>query len=520
MVMTLRRTKGSALTHQEMDANFEHVNQDNIREELASTASSSVGTGLLGWLRNATSAVATTLYAWLDWQNVNAFEFMTMAQRMDVVAGTKLLDVTAACQACINAAITKKKTAKFPGGHYLLLGGTASGDGYKNGILIPFGAVNFDPTAGVSIVGDAGRTVFCAGSDDMIVIRNSRNNTTIKDITIDGASGPFAGSPWDTWGIATVPEDMTQLTTLVSNSFYNEYNVSIINCNVGRAFQPGPVVTGAESGGFFHNVWGGLGSANIRHVWFRKSTTWATDSNRTTRTSIYGLHLLRGNVGYDFEAGTEINLFGCSEELIDDGTSPMARPTARHVSANAANINFYGGYSEGCTDPINIPADGIVANWGYIPGGLSGTAQTQWLANVASYEDQLQTKPWTPVVSSSGGGAEGASNSVGYISRNGKIATVTIQIDVAHGTLLPGTLSVGSLPYQARVAAGAQGLAVTSWSDMTFSANVYALGTLLNGTSTVNIRKLHAAGASATGLTLAECADPIRLTIQGSYITE
>lgn len=428
-------------------------------------------------------------------------------------------NATPLAQAVIDLGIATKRAVYFPGGRYLLNGGTASGDGYKNGILVPFGAVNFDPTAGLTILGDAGATTFVAGVTSMIVIRNSRNNTTIKDITIDGASGPFGGFE-DTWGIATVPEDMTQLATLVSNSFYNEFNVSVINCTVGRAFQPGPAVSGSESGGFFHNIWGGLGNANIRHVWFRKGTTWASDSNRTTRTSIYGLHLLRGNVGYYIEAGTEINLFGCSEELIDDGTSPLARPTARYVSADAANINFFGGYSEGCTDPINIPADGIVANWGYIPGGLAGTAQTQWFANVASYEDQLQTKAWTPVVSSSGGGAEGASSSVGYIARNGKIATVTIQIDVAKGTLGAGTLSVGSLPYQARVAAGAQALAVPSWSGMTLSANVFALGSLLNGSSTVNIRKLHAAGAAATGLTLAECADPIRLTIQGSYITE
>lgn len=66
---------------------------------LASTASASVGTGLLGWLRAATGAVASTLYAWLDWQNVHVFEFMTLAQRIDWKARTKTLDVTAAIQA-------------------------------------------------------------------------------------------------------------------------------------------------------------------------------------------------------------------------------------------------------------------------------------------------------------------------------------------------------------------------------------------------------------------------------------
>lgn len=69
---------------------------------LASTASPSVGTGLLGWLRAATGAVASTLYAWLDWQNVHVFEFMTLAQRVDWKARTKTLDVTSAIQAAID----------------------------------------------------------------------------------------------------------------------------------------------------------------------------------------------------------------------------------------------------------------------------------------------------------------------------------------------------------------------------------------------------------------------------------
>lgn len=82
---------------------------DALESDLASTASASVGTGLLGWLRAATGAVASTLYAWLDWQNVHVFEFMTMAQRIDVLSGANTLDVVGAWNAAHAAALAQNK---------------------------------------------------------------------------------------------------------------------------------------------------------------------------------------------------------------------------------------------------------------------------------------------------------------------------------------------------------------------------------------------------------------------------
>jgi len=87
---------------------------DGIRADLASTASSSVGTGLLGWLRNLTGAVATTLYNWLHWRDPSVFEFMTAAQIADVQAGTLAVDVTTAIQ----TAWTTGKDIRHPRGSY------------------------------------------------------------------------------------------------------------------------------------------------------------------------------------------------------------------------------------------------------------------------------------------------------------------------------------------------------------------------------------------------------------------
>jgi hypothetical protein len=53
----------------------------------------STGATLMGWIRTATGAVATTLAKWLDRSTPLAFDFMTDAQVDDVRAGTALVDV-------------------------------------------------------------------------------------------------------------------------------------------------------------------------------------------------------------------------------------------------------------------------------------------------------------------------------------------------------------------------------------------------------------------------------------------
>lgn len=70
---------------------------------LTQLAAPATGAGFLGWIRNAVGAVATTLLAWLGWQPTNVMEFMSDAQRADVLAGTLTLDVSAAIQAALNS---------------------------------------------------------------------------------------------------------------------------------------------------------------------------------------------------------------------------------------------------------------------------------------------------------------------------------------------------------------------------------------------------------------------------------
>lgn len=62
---------------------------------------SSIGAALVGYLRGALGAVGMKMADWLGWQSVSVLEFMTSAQRADVMAGTCGIDVSDAVQRAV-----------------------------------------------------------------------------------------------------------------------------------------------------------------------------------------------------------------------------------------------------------------------------------------------------------------------------------------------------------------------------------------------------------------------------------
>lgn len=97
--------------------------EDNIGTgdvTLASLASTSISLGayLIGWIRQATGAVATTLGKWLGYQPPSVFDFMTAAQIADVLARTSLIDVTVPLQAAVTHALQTGKKLHWPAGTY------------------------------------------------------------------------------------------------------------------------------------------------------------------------------------------------------------------------------------------------------------------------------------------------------------------------------------------------------------------------------------------------------------------
>lgn len=61
------------------------------------------GSALIGYIRTALGAVATTVAKEIDWQAANVFDFMTAAQIADVKSGAPVLDHTASIQAAVTA---------------------------------------------------------------------------------------------------------------------------------------------------------------------------------------------------------------------------------------------------------------------------------------------------------------------------------------------------------------------------------------------------------------------------------
>lgn len=483
-----------------------------IRSDLADTTDQTKGSALIGFNPQLTYP-DYTLGASLAAEEWNLFWFTGV--RAAVTAGT---DCTAAVAAVVALRVASGGGTLYAprapvGGAWLFSGGTTQPDGYKNGILMPFSSVNPDPTKGLRIRGEQG-TVFKCGSNNMILIRRSRNFGVIDDLVLD-ANGK-TGCILD----AVVPEDMTQTTTQVSQQYMYASRIQYLigPGNTGRWIQPGPRVAGADSG-CFYMVWRDCVSTSAggggRHVRSNKGSTWGTDSNRLTRAWFLSETTMRGNVGYDFDVGSEITIEG-NDELIADGTSPYATPTARKIASTCSNIIFRGGYSEACTESFVCGSPGVVSCYGYIPAS-GGT--TDFRANVRSYGDGgINTRTFTPVLASSGGGAQGAGTSTGYCERVGNTVEGWITINVGKGTLAAGSLSISGLPYAAKTG-GQYAISVSEFSGV----NLTAPNTLVGGfisSATITLRKSRVDGASSTSINVSEINDPVSMTINFSFPTD
>ena len=96
--------------------------------DLAASGNPAKGTGLLGWLRSLTGAVATTVYKLLGWSNVNALEFFTSAQVTDATGYTGSLDVTAPLQSALDQSSAAKRDVSLNAGLYKTTGLVIPGD--------------------------------------------------------------------------------------------------------------------------------------------------------------------------------------------------------------------------------------------------------------------------------------------------------------------------------------------------------------------------------------------------------
>jgi hypothetical protein len=316
---------------------FATTNFNDLRTDL----SASYGSSLIGFIAAGVGAVIRTVQERLR-EEVLVTDYMTAAQRADVLARTALVDTSPAWTLAINRLIAiRGKRIIAPAGTYLLNGGPVSPDGYKNGILLPDTNGDFSTGNGITIVGDGVETVFKAGSPNMVVLRHSRLYSGGENFKIDGAGLA------NVIGRGIIPEDMTQTTELVSQSYACYQNVTVENCTESTVIMPGPTVLGADSGCFYHRFYNDITNNNVRHLWLKKDVTGA--GNRTTRSSWYSSVFTRGNTGVLIDGGTELDFYSPNFEMINTGVSPSAIPTAfNYNDSNPANIRIFGGYAEAC----------------------------------------------------------------------------------------------------------------------------------------------------------------------------
>jgi hypothetical protein len=220
-----------------------------------------------------------------------------------------------------------------PTGGYRL-DGTPGADGFANGILIPSTGGVTTTANGIVIEGEGAGTILRANAATMMVVRNARLFSGVRNLQIDG------NALSSVVGYGGVPESITQTTTFTSQSYQTVRDVFISNCAQHIMLQPGPTVGGSDSGGFYHHFENVTTNASSTYdVWFRPDPTGA--GNRTTRTTLKNCRFLRGKDSIYIQAGTEIDFISCWWELWT-GTLLNYVP----ASAQAANIRLIGGYGE------------------------------------------------------------------------------------------------------------------------------------------------------------------------------
>lgn len=265
-----------------------------------------------------TGAVTTTVQAKLR-QTVSVFDFMTTAQITNVQSNVGSLDVTAP----VNNAITAVRAAGggevyFPPGTYLL-NGIAGADGTLNGILIPF--TNPNTQTGKILLRGAGRsTILKGGSSTMYVIRLSDSNCGIEHLSING-NGPNSVT-----GIGLVPENVTDNTVPVYQTFNTIFDVWIQNCFTGIQLTSGKPISGVDSGCWYNNFISVQIQYTTRGIWFSGTVGHSASNNRNGFTQI--------RIGQSVNTGIQIdegNTNGFNQVHIEGvltGTSPSATPTA------------------------------------------------------------------------------------------------------------------------------------------------------------------------------------------------
>jgi hypothetical protein len=326
--------------------------QDNLSGAGAGSASlstalaASTGAGLVGFLQAGTGAVARTVQS-------KARERISIEDFGGDPTGVS--DCTAAAAAAMNyLRSVGGGVLSFNAGTYLF-NGAAGTDTVPNGILFSFTSDN--ATANRIIVEGKGKaTVLKAGSNNMILVRMSDSHCGLKNISLDG-NGKFG-----VIAQALIPEDQTQTTIRVSQSYNYSDGVYIRGCDEGIVQRCGPVVAALDSGCFYNTFANYHIYDTVRGIWLRTATT--PLSSTVNRNKFQNIRIggsgTRVNTGVQIDSGDTNTLTGVDCEGITNVTGPNATATAYKIAmtdASAALDNnsnvLISCKAEGCTRDLD-----------------------------------------------------------------------------------------------------------------------------------------------------------------------
>lgn len=275
---------------------------------------------------------------------------------------TGATDSRAAFQAAVTAVIASGRgTVYVPKGTYLI-NGTTSSDSILNGVLFPYdSAAVANVLPYLRLVGEGGVTIK-AGSNNMALFRVSTAYVEISNLEIDG------NGKTDVIGVAVYPENSgaETITFPKTQSYFLSHGLTIGNCAIGMAFQPGVTDTlNRQSGCFYHSVYGLHSNTNTTHLRFNypydyQTAPSGTNQNYTTRAGFVNCSFVNGNCGIYADGVGDIYFYNTNVELVNStssvrGTPPLVTPTGLYVTATgtfAKLVQMFGGYIEACTETI------------------------------------------------------------------------------------------------------------------------------------------------------------------------
>ena len=527
------------------------LNAGDIVEFLSnlSVAAGTIYATDINYNEGSTGAVTRTLESKLQ-------EFVSV---MDFGAfGNGTTNDTAACQAAINAvASAGGGTVYFPPGTYLL--NPVSGlDSMSNGLVIPYQSVNSTANH-VQLVGEGQSTVLLAGGNNMYIVRFCDSHGGMANISLN-ANGYTGVS-----GLGVVPQNQTQLTTLVFQNYNTFQNIYILNCAEGIELKCGPTVSTANSGCWFNNFNNIFIYKCLRGIWLKNATTVGDSGVNRNTFSWIRIGQAPANTGVQIDDGGT-NVFNqVHTEGIVSGTSPNATPTAyiinqtgysggdnnnnifngciveantRDLYVNNAYTEFYGcnfdgakivfaktpsvmlGYVSasypqigfGLVQQNNVYLPGIAPQAVYLTYGNLQFPATQNPTTNANILDDYEEGTWTPTLLGGGLSGQTYTTQTGNYLKVGKTVTVWCTVKLASGTIVAGNYTrIGGLPFSSSTM---QSVGSLSYSGLTGGTNGQIVAcTLGTSASEINIYEQDSNGQpNATGM------NTNRLTTSSSFV--